>query len=80
MLRKVYLGDVTLSSRVEFEEGFLFLTDEYKVVVLIILVIGGEFNVGDDCIIVLVLGGKKGTCSSLVLNQSLALLSLIGIN
>ena len=64
---------------VEGKEGFLFLSDEHEAVVIIGFIVGGEFDVGDDGVVVLILGGGRCTLSSLVLNQSLALPYLTGM-
>lgn len=71
--------DIIGGAGVEGEEGFLFLPDEHEAVVIIGFVVGGEFDVGDDGVIVLVLGRERRTLSSLVLNQSLALPYLTGM-
>ena len=64
---------------VEGKEGFLFLSDKHEAVVIIGFIVGGEFDVGDDGVVVLILGGGRCTLSSLVLNQSLALPYLRGM-
>ena len=70
---------VISGSAVECEEGFLFLSDEHETVIIIGFIISGKFDVGDDGVIVLVLGIGRCTLSSLVLNQSLALPYLTGM-
>jgi hypothetical protein len=71
--------DVVGCASVEGEEGFAFLADEHETVVVVGFVVGGELDVGDDVVVILVLYGREGTCSSLVLNHSRALPSLTGI-
>lgn len=75
----VYLGKLLLGFVVEVQEGLLFLADEHQAVVIITFNISGELDVGYQKVVVLVLSGLKGTCSSLVLNQSLARPYLTGI-
>ena len=75
----VYLREVLSGSVVEGEEGFLFLADEHEGVVIVAFNIGGELDVRDYEVVVLVLRGVKSTCSYLVLNHSLALPYLTGI-
>jgi hypothetical protein len=73
------LYDLLTGSIIEGEEVFLFLADEHEAVIVIVLLLGGEFDIGDDEVIVLVLDECRVTCSSFVLNHSLAWPSLTGI-
>lgn len=73
------MAEFLLGSVVECEEGLFFLADEHKAVVLITFNIGGEFDVGDEEVVVLILHCGIDTCSYLVLNHSLALPYLTGI-
>jgi hypothetical protein len=73
------LGEFLLGLVVEGEEGFFFLADEHEAVVIITFNISGQLDVRDQEIVVLVLRRLRFTCSSLVLNQSLARPYLTGI-
>jgi hypothetical protein len=73
------LVDFLLGSVVECKERLFFLADEHEAVVIITFNISGEFDVGDEEVIVLILHGEIDTCSYLVLNHSLALPYLTGI-
>lgn len=75
-----YMRDFLLCAAVEGEEGLFFLAYEHEAVVIVALIVGGQFNVGDDVVIEFVLNVVELTCSSLVLNQSLALPYLTGMN
>jgi hypothetical protein len=74
-----YLSEFLLGLVVEGQEGFLFLADEHEAVVIVTLEVGGELDVGDQEVLVLILNSELRTCSSLVLNQSLAFPYLTGI-
>lgn len=73
------MGEFLLGLVVECEEGLLFLADEHEAVVIITFNIGGQLDVGDEEVVVFILRGRELTCSSLVLNQSLARPYLTGI-
>ena len=73
------MSEILLGLIVEAEEGLFFLADEHEAVVIITFNISGQLDVGDEEIVVLILHGLLFTCSSLVLNQSLARPSLTGI-
>ncbi len=68
-----------LGAGVKGQEGLLLLAVEHQAVVIIAFIVSGEFDVGDEEVVVLVLSRVRLTCSSLVLNHSLALPSLTGI-
>ena len=68
-----------MCTAVEGEELFFLGAVEHEAVVIVAFDVGGEFDVGDEEVIEFVLDSKPVTCSSLVLNQSLALPSRTGI-
>lgn len=73
------MGELLLGLVVEGEEGLFFLADEHEAVVIITFNISGQLDVGDEEVVVFILNGGVLTCSSLVLNQSLARPYLTGI-
>lgn len=73
------MGHLSLGLGVEGEESFLLLAIEHKAVVIITFVVSGEFDVGDEEVVIFVLDERASTCSSLVLNHSFARPYLTGI-
>jgi hypothetical protein len=71
--------DIITGSVIESEEGFFFLSNKHKTIVIVSFVISSQLDVGDYGVIVLVLSESKVTLSYLVLNQSLAFPYLTGI-
>lgn len=74
-----YLAKFLPGAGVEGKEGLFSLAVEHQAVVIIVCVVTGELDVGDEEVVILILSRVQLTCSSLVLNHSLALPSLTGI-